>query len=73
MSTYQGDVSLIIADGKLFAAEDKSATYVKALNDSNANANLRQISFDASKVSSIYGNSNTVQPSACAVKMLIKY
>ena len=74
MSTYnQGDVSLIYADGRLFTAADKSASYNKVLNDSNSNANLRQISFDASRVSSIYGNSNTVQPSAVAVKMLIKY
>ena len=74
MSTYnQGDVPLIYADGSLFAAADKSASYNKALNDSNSNANLRQVSFNASRVNSIYGNSNTVQPSACTIKMLIKY
>lgn len=33
----------------------------------------RGFTFDASRSSSIYGNSNTVQPSAVAVKMLIKY
>ena len=74
MSTYnQGDLSLIYADGSLFNAEDKSASYNKVLNDSNSNANLRQISFNASRVSSIYGNSNTVQPSALSVQYCIKY
>lgn len=33
----------------------------------------RGFTFDASRSSSIYGNSNTVQPPAVAVKMLIKY
>lgn len=74
MSTCnQGDVSLIYADGSLFTAADKSASYNKVLNDSNSNANLRQISFNASRVSSIYGNSNTVQPSALSVQYCIKY
>ena len=32
-----------------------------------------KLGFDASRVNSIYGNSNTVQPPALTVKMLIKY
>ena len=76
MTFSQGDLPLIYADGSLFFAKDAPTVDnkgVKVLNASDSNPNMRQISFDASRGSSIYGNSNTVQPSACTIKMLIKY
>ena len=73
MSTdNQGGLPLIFADGNLFTAADKSASYNRVLIDTDSTSNLRQISFNASRVSSIYGNSNTVQPPSIVGMWLVK-
>lgn len=43
------------------------------INGQSALINMQNASFDASRSSSIYGNSTTVQPAACRVNFIIKY
>ena len=39
----------------------------------NGSATNNSLSFDASRSSSIYGNSNTIQPATCKCYFIIKY
>ena len=53
---------------------DTSGGETSGVNEiNNALSRRREIFLNLSKSNSIYGNSNTVQPSACTIKMLIKY
>lgn len=57
-----------------FLPDDTLANQVPALNESNSLKSVdRTITFYASRSSSIYGNSTTVQPNSYTVRKIIKY
>ena len=51
----------------------QSVVVSQGISAATSQNNDETVTIDLSNASSIYGNSSTVQPSAIAVKMLIKY
>lgn len=62
-----GDTTVMLVDGKLFAAKGDAGTDYVQLQRASTSGTLREVAFDASKSNAIYGKSSTVQPPAYVV------
>ena len=72
--SFYGDRGGVQKQEGAFYPDDTVANQVPALNEAlSYNSIDRTIIFNASKSSSLYGNSTTVQPNSFTVRYIIKY
>jgi hypothetical protein len=68
-TTGNGFCTFYVSNGGVFTAEDTEESYGNVENTGGSSKTAKRIVFSAKNVSSIYGNSSTVQPPAYCVNI----